>query len=177
MKDGENVSNVVYYRSVKTRLIFVLVMFEKDNLNRTKNTVSKAVGEKMKVIVTTFLIESDSNFLLFHQKKEPVGDDATVDQDIVENLTSVTPEKAKELTVTKLKAVKSKIDERQTKLGTEITEIEKERTNSLKELGNLLHPSVPIDDDEKNNKVERTFGDCQLKKKYSHMDLVTMVGG
>lgn len=134
------------------------LLFEKDNLNRTKNTVSKAVGEKMK-------------------KKEPVGDDATVDKDILENLCNITTEKAKELTVTQLKAVKSAIDERQTKLGGEIAEIEKERTNSLKELGNILHPSVPIDGDEKNNKVERTFGDCQAKKKYSHMDLVTMVGG
>lgn len=44
-------------------------------------------------------------------------------------------------------------------------------------MGNLLHESVPVDDNEDNNKVERTFGDCQLKKKYSHVDLICMIDG
>lgn len=54
------------------------------------------------------------------------------------------------------------------------------------------HDSVPVSDDEEKNKVERTFGDIQSKKRYSHVssfcsssqmmrvfqvDLVVMVDG
>ncbi|KAK7871401.1 hypothetical protein R5R35_006104 [Gryllus longicercus] len=55
--------------------------------------------------------------------------------------------------------------------------VENERSEALREVGNLLHKSVPISDDEDNNAVERTFGDCSQKKLYSHVDLITMIGG
>lgn len=54
---------------------------------------------------------------------------------------------------------------------------EKERNAALREVGNHLHDSVPVDADEDNNKVERTYGDCELKKKYSHVDLIHMIDG
>ena len=44
-------------------------------------------------------------------------------------------------------------------------------------IGNLLHESVPVSDNEDNNRVERTFGDLQSRKKYSHVDLVVMIDG
>lgn len=47
----------------------------------------------------------------------------------------------------------------------------------MSQIGNLLHPSVPISDNEDNNAVVDTFGDTKTKKKYSHVDLVVMVGG
>ena len=34
--------------------------------------------------------------------------------------------------------------------------------------------SVPVQD---NNGVERTFGDCAVRKKYSHIDLIHMIDG
>lgn len=43
------------------------------------------------------------------------------------------------------------------------------------ELGNLLHSDVVISDDEDNNRVERTFGDCSVRQKYSHVDLIEMI--
>lgn len=30
---------------------------------------------------------------------------------------------------------------------------------------------------QENNKTERTFGDIETKKKYSHVDLITMIDG
>lgn len=36
---------------------------------------------------------------------------------------------------------------------------------------------MPVDDDEDRNKVERTFGDCKGRKKYSHVDLIVMIDG
>lgn len=55
--------------------------------------------------------------------------------------------------------------------------LEKERNNALSQIGNLLHESVVVSNDEANNYVERTFGDITTKKKYSHVDLVVMVDG
>lgn len=54
---------------------------------------------------------------------------------------------------------------------------EKERNNALREVGNHLHESVPVSDNEDENKIERTFGDCEQRKKYSHVDLIHMIDG
>lgn len=43
--------------------------------------------------------------------------------------------------------------------------------------GNHLHASVPVSNDEDENKVERTFGDVSASKKYSHVDLIHMIDG
>lgn len=59
----------------------------------------------------------------------------------------------------------------------DLLNVEKERNAALREVGNHLHESVPISNDEEENKVERTFGDCEVKKKYSHVDLIHMIDG
>lgn len=69
------------------------------------------------------------------------------------------------------------IDDAVEKNDNDLLKIEKERNYALKEIGNHLHESVPVDDDEDNNKVERTFGDCSARKKYSHVDLIHMIDG
>jgi seryl-tRNA synthetase len=51
------------------------------------------------------------------------------------------------------------------------------RNNALREVGNHLHDSVPVSDNEDNNRVEQTFGDCSVKQKYSHVDLIHMIDG
>jgi seryl-tRNA synthetase len=48
-------------------------------------------------------------------------------------------------------------------------ELEKKRNELLTLIGNLVHDSVPVSDDEANNRVERTHGDCIIVKKYSHV--------
>lgn len=84
------------------------------------------------------------------------------------------------------------IDESFAKTKQETERLEAERNAALVQIGNILHDSVPVSDDEENNKVERTFGDIQSKKRYSHVssfcsvpplmrifqvDLVVMVDG
>ncbi|CAG2215685.1 SARS [Mytilus edulis] len=44
----------------------------------------------------------------------------------------------------------------------------------MREIGNHLHESCIISNDEDENGVERIVGDCTTKKKYSHVDLVVM---
>ena len=70
-----------------------------------------------------------------------------------------------------------------------------ERDLTVGEISNWLHPSVPVSNDEveniflklfswiscsnpqdKDNRTERIFGDCNTRKKYSHVDLIHMIG-
>jgi seryl-tRNA synthetase len=58
-----------------------------------------------------------------------------------------------------------------------MTAAENERNTTLTLIGNLLHESVPVSDNEDNNRIERTWGDITVRKRYSQIDLVTMVDG
>nr|XP_043894810.1 serine--tRNA ligase, cytoplasmic isoform X2 [Solea senegalensis] len=131
--------------------------FTADNLNKAKNLCSKSIGEKM--------------------KKEPVGDDDSLPEE-AQNLESLTAETLSALTVTQIKKVRLLVDEAVEKGDSERIRLEAERFEYLREIGNLLHPSVPISNDEDaDNRVERTWGDCTVQKKYSHVDLVVMIDG
>ncbi|XP_031825415.1 seryl-tRNA synthetase [Nomia melanderi] len=129
-----------------------------DNFNKLKNVCSKEIGEKMK-------------------KKEAIGTDSTVSEDILENLDNLTSDILKSLTITQIKTIRSCIDDAITKNDRDLTVTGLERNNSLKEIGNILHESVPISNDEDENKVERTYGDCTQTKRYSHVDLIHMIDG
>ncbi|KAG8589045.1 hypothetical protein GDO81_006225 [Engystomops pustulosus] len=132
--------------------------FQADALNKSKNVCSKSIGEKMK-------------------KKEPLGDTDDLPGDMC-NVVEITADLLSALTVTQIKKVRIIIDEKIAETDVERLRLEAARFECLREIGNLLHPSVPISNDEDNdNKVERLSGDCTIRKKYSHVDLVTMVDG
>ncbi|XP_061187795.1 probable serine--tRNA ligase, cytoplasmic [Saccostrea echinata] len=132
--------------------------FRADLLNKQKNLCSKVIGEKMKA-------------------KQPQGDDKTVPDNIKENLEEFTKEQIQDLTVVQIKELKNLIDEQMKVNDAELIKHEQERNEALKEVGNLVHESCIISNDEEENGVERTFGDCESRKKYSHVDLVVMVDG
>uniref|UniRef100_A0A8C9MXZ1 Serine--tRNA ligase, cytoplasmic n=2 Tax=Serinus canaria TaxID=9135 RepID=A0A8C9MXZ1_SERCA len=132
--------------------------FRADNLNKLKNLCSKTIGDKMK-------------------KKEPVGTDESVPES-AQNLDELTADVLGCLQVSQIKKIRLLIDEAILECDSERLRLEAERFESLREIGNLLHPSVPISNDEDvDNKVERVWGDCSCRKKYSHVDLVVMVDG
>ncbi|XP_060076412.1 serine--tRNA ligase, cytoplasmic-like [Ylistrum balloti] len=132
--------------------------YRADLLNKLKNLCSKTIGEKMK-------------------KKEDQGTDTTIPQEMVDDLDNLKPEQLMELTVTKIKQVRILIDENIKENDAGLLKSESDRNEALKEMGNLLHPSVIVSNDEDENGIERTFGDCETRKKYSHVDLVVMVDG
>lgn len=105
-----------------------------DNLNKLKNVCSKEIGEKMK-------------------KKEAVDGDDAVSKDILENLENLVPNNLKSLTVAQIKTVRSFIDDAIRTNDKSLILIESERNHALKEIGNILHESVPISNDEEENKV------------------------
>lgn len=131
----------------------------RDYLNKMKNRCSKEVGEKMK-------------------KKQPPGDeDEPVPDDILNDLENATAERLKELTISQLKKFRVHIEKAFIENDAKVAELETTRNTALREVGNHLHSSVPVSNDEDENKVERTFGDCSAKGKYSHVDLIQMIDG
>uniref|UniRef100_A0A6M2DMF9 serine--tRNA ligase n=1 Tax=Xenopsylla cheopis TaxID=163159 RepID=A0A6M2DMF9_XENCH len=130
-----------------------------DNWNKLKNVCSKTVGEKMK-------------------KKEPLGADSDpVPDDVKSSLDALSTELLMPLTVNQIKKVRLLIDEAVVKNEEDLADAMKKRNSALREVGNHLHDSVPISNDEDENKVERTWGDCTKKTKYSHVDLICMIDG
>jgi len=133
--------------------------FNADEYNKLKNMVSKVIGEKMK-------------------KKEPIGDDDTLPDTIASNILGLVKETCAPLTVFQLKKVRSLIDEAIANNNQFLEKEAKDRDATLREMGNWLHPSVPVSNDEDaDNEVVRTWGDTNKKTKYSHVDLIHMIGG
>uniref|UniRef100_H3C7J6 Seryl-tRNA synthetase 1 n=1 Tax=Tetraodon nigroviridis TaxID=99883 RepID=H3C7J6_TETNG len=119
--------------------------FTADNLNKAKNLCSRSIGEKMK-------------------RKEAVGEDQSVPE-AAQDLEALTAETLSSLSVSQIKQVRLLVDEAIGRTDGERLRLEAERFE-LREIGNLLHPSVPISNDEDaDNKVERTWGDCCVQKK------------
>merc|ERR1719150_31624 len=130
-----------------------------DNFNKLKNMASKAIGEKMK-------------------RKEPQGDVDSLPEDIISNLENLTLDRCQPLTVTQIKKIRSLIDEAIGENNKNLDEYSKARDENLGEISNWVHDSVPISNDEDaDNRTERTFGDCETRRKYSHVDLIHMIGG
>ncbi|XP_046565749.1 serine--tRNA ligase, cytoplasmic-like [Haliotis rubra] len=132
--------------------------FRADLLNKLKNMCSKVIGEKMK-------------------KKEAVGDDSAVPSEVLDNMDSITQDQLAGLTVNQIKKVRVEIDEAMKKNDSDLATEETLRNECLKDIGNLIHESCIVSNDEAENGIERTFGETEVTKKYSHIDLVVMVDG
>ncbi|KAL9893605.1 seryl-tRNA synthetase [Glossina fuscipes fuscipes] len=130
-----------------------------DNLNKVKNLCSKVIGEKMK-------------------KREPLGDESDeIPTELQSPFTELNIEKLSELSVNQIKKVRLLIDQAMNENESLLQANEEKRNLALREVGNHLHESVPVSNDEDENKVERMYGDCEKQAKYSHVDLIVMIDG
>ncbi|CAJ0603339.1 unnamed protein product [Cylicocyclus nassatus] len=152
-KDPGLVDKVIELDQAWRKARFLLDVF-----NRQKNVLSKAIGEKMK-------------------KKEAQGTDDSIDESITSKLDSLKIEDLNGLSVMQIKKLRVLLDEKMAETKTSMEKLEEERHFNLIQIGNIVHHSVPVSDDEDNNRVERTFGDITRKMKYSHVDLVCMIDG
>jgi len=151
-KDESTVDQVIEYDS-KWRQ----ARHNADILNRMSNLVSKIVGEKKKA-------------------KEADGTETEIPVEIKDQLLDLTPELLRPLCVSQLKEIKKLVVVRTEENNTELVETEKARDDIMKTIGNLVHDSVVVSKDEANNGIVRTVGE-KTSQKYSHVDLVHMVGG
>jgi len=135
--------------------------FQADNWNKMKKLCSKTIGLKMK-------------------KKEPAGDEtATLPAglEIIENLQNLTPEILEKYSVNEIKMIKAAVDRNMEQGEIDRQLCESNRHNHLFEIGNWLHESVVVSNDEEENEIVRIVGDCTVQKKYSHVDLLQMIDG
>ena len=103
------------------------------------------VDSSIKYFVTLYSI--DHSHYIF-QKKEAIGDDDALPETITSNLLELTKESCEPLTVFQLKKVRSLIDEAMSKNNEVLDQKAKLRDDTLREMGNWLHPSVPVSNDE-----------------------------
>lgn len=148
-----------------------------DQLNKAKNTISKAYGQRMKASKGKEAATADSG------DNSPATEAAATKEalDLSTLLEKVT-EISAQLDLNDLKFLRQQTEEQTTIVNQQLEEFETSRNDVLREIGNLLHPDVPISDDEANNAILRTFGDTDLgksgdKKYLSHVDLISMIGG
>lgn len=132
--------------------------FKADNYNKVKNVCSKETGERKK-------------------KKEEDGTNDPVSAELIGKLESLKIEDLKPCSINQIKQLRAKTEEAIVENEKQLVELEKTRNSALREVGNWLHESVPVSNDEDENKVERTWGDCSGKGKYSHVDLIVMIDG
>lgn len=111
------------------------------------------------------------------KKKEAPGSEDPVADEIIQKLEGLNIDDLKPLSVNQIKQLRLKIDEALIENEKQMLQVEATRKNALREVGNWLHESVPVSNDEDENKVERTWGQCDTKAKYSHVDLIVMIDG
>merc|ERR1711874_453103 len=111
-------------------------------------------------------------------KKEPMGDTDSLEESLVTALGQMSLEQCSGLTVTQIKKIRSLIDEAIAENNKDLDQFSRARDENIGEISNWLHDSVPISNDEDaDNRTERTWGDITVRKKYSHVDLIHMIGG
>lgn len=111
------------------------------------------------------------------KKKEDPGTDETVADEIIQKLENLKIDDLKPFTITQIKQIRARIDDAIVENEKQLNKVETTRNSALREVGNWLHESVPVSNDEDENKVERTWGNCETKGKYSHVDLIVMIDG
>ncbi len=105
---------------------------------------------------------------------EKYGNEILLTDSLNENISN---DELKQFSVAQLKQYRVLIDNALLAYEKALTEVERRRNEALNEIGNLLHESVPVSNNEDENVVVRTHGDCSIRKKYSHVDLVHMIDG
>ena len=111
------------------------------------------------------------------KKKENVGADDPVADEIIAKLENLKIDDLKPFTIAQIKQIRARIDDAIEENEKQLNKVEATRNSALREVGNWTHDSVPVSNDEDENKVERTWGNCDTKGKYSHVDLIVMIDG
>jgi len=131
---------------------------QNDSLNRLNNLCKKAQGEKMKA------------------KEAQDGADDLPDE-LVAKMQSLQLEEVQALSIAQIKRMRKVIDDSLERIEQECKQKEAERDAALFEVGNWLSDKGVVSDNEDENGLVRTWGDCDSVKKYSHVDLVAMIDG
>jgi seryl-tRNA synthetase len=134
------------------------VRYQADQWNKIKNLCGQAIGTKKK-------------------SKENEGDSDELPENFKISLETLNADLLAKLTIKQIKRISLLIDTEIENTKEKLVKIENDRNSALHEIGNIVHQSVPVSNNEDNNITERTFGDVETRKKYSHFDLMYMIDG
>lgn len=152
------------------------MVFQRDALNKAKNKVSKEYGAKMKQLRAAG--KTDAGDVASSNQEECKNKDVLALADLLERLNCLN----KETTLEQLKEYRQQVEDQTVQVNQQLEELEKKRNDILREVGNLIHTETPISNNEDENVVVRTFGDCELGTKAddkfkSHVDLILDIDG
>lgn len=180
-----------------------------DQLNKAKNTISKEYGARMKqnrgkgtsnaAITKPKSQQGDSTTTGSNldsatsplQETPSTKCDSTQQQqdtssslDLSSLLDAISAINA-DVDLEQLKGLRAQVEAQVVILNKQMEECDRQRDEVLKEIGNLIHPDVPVSNDEDNNAVVREYGietilkpeDIGTEKLLSHVDLIEMIGG
>lgn len=135
------------------------LQFLSENCRKLSNDCSKAVGDKKK-------------------KKEADGDTEVIPADVIESAQAgmLTPARIGELCVLQIKSLSKFLSERLPTIVQEAREAEVQRDSLLHEIGNIVHESVPVTDNEDLNGIVRTWGAAIGTKPMNHVDIMEKLG-
>lgn len=105
------------------------VRFQADQWNKAKNLCGRTVGTKK-------------------QAKENEGESEELPKEFAISLETLTAELLATLTIKQLKRVSLLVDTEIEKTKEKLIKIENDRNNALHEIGNLVHDSVPVSNNE-----------------------------
>lgn len=116
---------------------------------------------KVQKIFRTACDASETNFLVLN--------DCTIPDEKFEQYIAT-------LNKAELRALLKFFDEKNEKLEKLLINCEKERDNILKNIGNIVHDSVPISNNEDNNVIIKEWGNKRVGNFESHYDLLPKIG-
>ena len=82
------------------------------------------------------------------QDKEADGTDPTLSEEVLTGLETLSAEQFAALTVLQIREVLKLIESNMARCNDERLQAETDRSEALKEIGNMLHESVPVSNDE-----------------------------
>lgn len=135
----------------------------KVQLKKIGNECSKIVGAKMKA-------------------KEALGD-AELPDNIAncEDFTTLDSATLTSLSVAQLKELSKQVSVQSARKEKEAEEADAERLKTLLLIGNIVHESVPVSDNEDHNTIIRTVGECKVPEGVDeplhHVDIMKRLGG
>lgn len=108
------------------------VLYQLEQWRKVKNLCGQIVGEKKRA-------------------KEDEGDCEDLPKDLVINLETLTAEYIRTLAIKQIKRLSGLVHSQVGQVEEQLIQIETERDGILYEIGNLVHDSVPVSDDEVRN--------------------------
>ena len=180
--DPEKIRNIVRNRFSDVGAVDNVILLDKqwrqarfnlDQLNKSKNKISKEYGNKVKQMRQQGIKESNETST--QQPNQQQGDDCTKVFSTEELLGCINEIDAN-TTLEQLKQLKNQIDDKIVAVNEELNQLEENRNSILREIGNILHPDVPISNNEDENAIIRTYGEFETKQ-LSHIDLIQKIDG